>query len=176
MKKTIRNLLPVLLLAAVLGGAAAYLFFGFGTFLNFIVAYLCAAIVVGASGFGYWQMVAASGSHRLHHDLPDIVETIDDRYGLWEEDAPTVKDDVKEVLNEERARQKEKRPSFSQRLKNAKPALSLYRLAAYGVLLFGLFWLIRGGRFEPVAYLVGAAAAPLAIAATLYSMMRGASK
>ena len=166
-KTTIRNLALLLSLFALVGGGAAYAFAGEEAALNFLAAYFSAAFVVAASGFGYWQMVAGSETSTPHHDLPDIVESIDDRYGLWEEESEPLPD-AAEALKREKERLKEAKPSWSQRLHTARPALSLYRLVAYALLLTGLYWLIRHDRFEAVAYLAGAAAAPMVIAATLY--------
>ena len=166
-KTTIRNLALLLLLFALLGGGAAYALAGENATLNFLIAYVGAAFVVAASGFGYWQMVAGSETSAPHHDLPDIVESLDDRFGLWEEESEPPSD-AAEALKREKAGLKESKPSWRRRLRTARPALSVYRLVAYALLLAGLLWLIRNDRFEAVAYLAGAGAAPMLIAVTLY--------
>ncbi len=163
-----RSLVALLLLLAVLGGAAIYLLDGYEALLNFETGFFSGALVLAASAFGYWQMVAGSGESAPHHDLPDIVEQIDDRYGLWEEGESEPAEDVKTLLAEEKARLKQGRRDLKTFLKTTKPALSLYRLGAYLVLVAGVFWLIRSETFAPVAYLVGAGLAPLGVAAALY--------
>ncbi len=168
MTKTIRNLSAVLILLALLGGAAAWIYGGALSLFNFETGYVSGAFVIAASAFGYWQMVAESGESVPHHGLPDIVDQIDDRYGLWEEEDIETGDDVKTVLREEKARRKESRRDFKTFLKTTKPALSLYRVAAYIILVAGVYYLIRSGVFEPVLYLMGVGLAPLATAAVLY--------
>ncbi len=166
-KTTIRNLLFLLFLFAFGGGGLAYTFADGDASLNYLIAYFSATFVVAASGFGYWQMVEGSETSIPHHDLPDAVERVDDRFGLWEEEAepPT---DAAEMLKREKKRLKEAKMGWRQRLRTARPALSIYRIVAYVVLLAGIFWLIRHDRFEAVAYLAGAAVAPMLIAVTLY--------
>ncbi|WP_456450584.1 hypothetical protein [Hydrogenimonas sp.] len=163
-----RSVVLSLLSLAVLGGAAVYFTQGFDGFLNFETGFMSGALVLAASAFGYWQMVSGSEESTPHHELPDIVEQIDDRYGLWEEDPAAAPQDVKALLAEEKARLKKSRRGLKGFLRTAKPALSLYRLGAYLALVAGVFWLIRTDLFEPVAYLVGAGLAPLGAAATLY--------
>jgi hypothetical protein len=163
-----RSVASALLFLALAGGAAAWYVGGASTLGNFVTGFFSAALVLAASAFGYWQMVEGSAESAPHHDLPDIVESIDDRYGLWEEERAEEPEDVKAVLARERARLKRGKRGVKGFLRSAKPALSLYRLGAYLVLVAGVFGLIRSDIFEPVAYLAGAGLAPLGTAAALY--------
>ncbi|BDY13965.1 hypothetical protein [Hydrogenimonas cancrithermarum] len=166
------RIVSVLLMLAVVGGALTEWLEGGGALLNFEAGFWSASLVLAASTFGYWQMVADSGVSVPHHDLPDIVEQIDDRYGLWEEEPDRVPHDVKTLMQEEKARLKRSRRSFREFLKTTKPALSLYRLAAYAVLAAGVVSLISNELFQPLFYLLGAALAPFATAVLLWADRR----
>ena len=164
-----RSVVLALLFSSLAGGAAAWSLGNAAALLNFETGFFSAALVLGASALGYWQMVAGSAESAPHHTLPDIVESIDDRYGLWEKEEPSVEnEDVKTVLAREKARLKRSRKGLKGFLRSAKPAISLYRLGAYAVLVAGVFWLIRADLFEPVAYLAGSGMAPMATALVLY--------
>lgn len=173
MTTKIRNVTAVLSLLAVLGGAALWFMGGEGALVNFETGFFSAVLVLAASGFGYWQMVQGSAESTPHHDLPDETERIEDRFGLWEEDlSETEPEDVSRLLKEERKRSKKGRRDFKTFLKTTKPALSLYRFGAYAVLVYAVFRLISAEAFEPVYYLIGAGAAPLGTAVTLWLMNR----
>ncbi len=171
MTTKIRNLAALLAAAALFGGVAVWYLLGFDPLINYEVGFFSALLVLGASGFGYWQMVQGSAGSSPHHDLQDETERIDDRFGLWEEDLPQEEDAAK-LLKEERARFKKKRRDLKSFLKTAKPALSLYRLGAYAVLLYAVYKLISAGVFDPISYLIGAGAAPLGMAVALWVMNR----
>ncbi|WP_201353354.1 hypothetical protein [Hydrogenimonas urashimensis] len=164
-----RKVAAVLLLVALLGGGAVW--FGMDgrvSTINFATGFVSALVVLGASAFGYWQMVAGSAGSAPHHPLPDIVEQMDDRYDLWDEEGAAETDDAKSLLKAEKTRLKKRRRDFKTVLKTARPAISVYRLLAYLLLAAGVYWLIREEMFAPVPYLIGAGLAPLAVAATLY--------
>lgn len=161
--------LLVALLAGVFfaGGAFCFYLFGKESMLNFEAAYLSALLVIGATIFGYWQMVQGSGSAVPNHDLQDETERIDDRFGLWEEES-FESEDAALVLKEEKRRLKSGKRGFREFLKTTKPALSLYRLGAYAVLIYILYKLVSNGVFEPLSYLSGVAAAALTLSTALY--------
>ncbi len=167
----IRNLAALLAAAALFGGAAVWYLLGIDSLINYEAGFFSALLVLGASSFGYWQMVQGSASTAPHHDLPDDTERIDDRFGLWEEDLPQEVDAAK-LFKEERAKVKKNRPDFKTFLKTAKPALSLYRFGAYAVLVYAVYKLISADIFDPLLYLLGAGAAPLITAAALWQMNR----
>ena len=154
----------------LVGMAATALFYGemsHAGAVNFVAGYLCASIVLAASALGYWQLVSGAGESAAHHDLPDAVERIDDRFGLWDEAEPI--EDAAEALKREKARMKERRRGLKEIFRTASPALSLYRLGAYALLIFVVYRLIRDGLFLPVPFLVGAGAGPMVVAVYLYS-------
>ena len=144
--------------------------------LNYTVGFLGALAIVGASFFGYWQMVSGAEATPplCGSDDGDPMRRIEDRFELWEDEAevspPSASESPQEVLARERARLKVQRLPWRERIRHARPALSLYRLGAYGVMAFSLVWLIDSGRFEPLAYFLGAGVPPLAVA---WSLLRG---
>ncbi|RUM46070.1 MAG: hypothetical protein DSY46_00990 [Hydrogenimonas sp.] len=162
------KILSTLLLLALFGGLFAWWQEGIEALINFEVGFFSGTLVLAASTFGYWQMVSGSSESSPHHDLPDIVDQIDDRYGLWEEYQKTPTQDVKAILQEEKQRLKKQRRSFKEFLKTTKPALSIYRIVAYGILVTGVLTLISYEIFAPVTYLIGAGLAPLATAVVLW--------
>ncbi|WP_457598620.1 hypothetical protein [Hydrogenimonas sp.] len=168
MTTKIRNLSAVLLCVALLGGATVWGLLGSASLINFETGFFSAILVLAATTFGYWQMVQGSAESPSHHDLPCETERIDDRFGLWEESGEEEIADAVELFREEKRRARKGRRDFKTFLKTTKPALSLYRLGAYAVLVYAVFELISRGIFEPVPYLLGAGAAPAAAAVTLW--------
>jgi hypothetical protein len=168
-----RKVVFALFLAATAGSLAVYLIWGEDSLLNFITGFFSAAVVLAASSLGYWQMVSGAETSTPHHDLPDLVEAIDDRYGLWEEESEAENPaenpkEIGEIMAEEKRRLKKSRRGLKGFLKTAKPAISLYRIVAYLLLVAGVYTLIRSDLFDPLLYLAGAGLAPLVVAGTLY--------
>ncbi len=174
--KRMRKPVIFLFILAVVGAVGAFYAGGDVAAINFETGFWSALLVVGASMLGYWQMVSGSDGSKNAYETQDAVDSVDDRYGLWEESdlAETVKaaDDrdtnVSALMKEERAKLKKSRRSFGSILKSAKPAISIYRLAAYIVLILGVIWLMEEGLFDPVFYFFGAGSSPLALALWLY--------
>ncbi len=163
-----RRLASFFLSLSILGGIVAFFMGGKASAINFETGFWSALLVVGASAFGYWQMVSGAKGVKSHYKMPDAVDSIDDRYGLWEEDSATHETDVATLMKEEKARLKKSRRSLFETLKSAKPAISLYRLVAYLFLVAGVLWLMQADLFEPIAYFAGAGLSPLALALLLY--------
>ena len=167
MKSTMIKLFTLWSIVGTLFTGLIYLWMGVWPAINLAAGYISGSIVLAASAFGYWQLVSGAGERAAHHDLPDAVERIDDRFGLWDEEEPI--EDAAEALKREKARMKERRRGFKEIFRTASPALSLYRLGAYALLIFVVYRLIRDDLFLPVPFLVGAGAGPMVVAAYLYS-------
>ena len=164
-------MIKLLALWSVVGtllAALFYLWMGASAAINLIAGYVGGSVVLAASAFGYWQLVSHAGESGTHHDLPDTVEKIDDRFGLWDEEEAPI-EDVAEALKREKERLKQQRRSLKEIFRTASPALSLYRLAAYALLIVVVYRLIRHDLFFPVPFLVGAGAGPMTAALYLYS-------
>ena len=149
-------------------GTAGTLYYGEGAAVNFVVGYLCGTLVLAASAFGYWQMVGSADELKSAVMPQDPTERIDDPHGLWEEEESDAPQDPKTVLARERARLRAARPTLKERLRRAKPALSLYRLAAYALMAGSVIWLIDRGAFSPVVYLAAAGLPAFVSAGWLY--------
>ncbi len=168
MTTKIRNVAAVAVSVALLGGAAIWSFLGSRSLLNFEAGFFSALLVLAATTFGYWQLVQGSAGSRPHHEPPCATDRIDDRFGLWEEEGEEKITDAAELFRQQKSRIRKGRRDFGTLLKTAKPALSIYRLGAYAVLVYTLFELVSQNIFEPVLYLLGAGAAPAATAVTLW--------
>ncbi len=155
-------------IAALMGGSFALAVDGRVGLINFSVGFLTALVVLAASMFGYWQLVSSGAADDSHTSWPDPVESIDDRFSLWEDSPEDEKMDVKTILAEEKVRLKKRRRSWTEWLKTAKPAISIYRIVAYLLLIGALISLIKSGLFDPVAFLLGVGAAPMAVALGLW--------
>ncbi len=111
--------------------------------VNAQVAYLSSALIMLGSIKSYKNMVQGRlevGS--IPDDERDTLDKLEDPYSLYD-DEPKDNDEktLVEVVKEERANLKKSRRSFLQTTKDAKPSFSFYRLGAYGVLIFGFFYL-----------------------------------
>lgn len=163
----IRNITILAFVVLVILAASAWFIGGQITMLNAVAGYISAILVVAASAFGYYRLVDGAGEVTTNHNLPDITEQIDDKYGLWDEDSE-VPDDPKELLKEERLRLKRSKRGLKSIIKTSKPAISIYRLVAYIVLIITVYKLISRDCFEAVAFLLGSTASPLLVAGYLY--------
>jgi len=133
---------------------------------NTQVAFVTSALVMGASMFSYGQMVRRRLDADMIPDLEDrdVIDVLDDPHDLYRESAEeTVSQEqedlsaaeIKAAILEEKKRLKAQHRSPMALLRDARPFMSLYRLVAYGLLLFGFFYLRGNKLFEPLPYLIG---------------------
>ncbi|MCH9814394.1 MAG: hypothetical protein K0U47_10700 [Epsilonproteobacteria bacterium] len=120
-------------------------------------AFFASLLVTLASYLGYKNMV----TKKLEAgDIPkedrEFIDEIEDKHDLYGEEK-----DLKEVIKEERAKIVGVKKSTHNLVKSASGALSLFRLAAYGVLFLSFLYLNRHGMLNVTAYLVGLAIVPL---------------
>jgi len=167
MTMMIRNIVILALFMLIILAALAWWLGGQMIMLNAVAGFISAMLIIAASAFGYYRLVEGAGEVTTNHNLPDITEQIDDKYGLWDEDSE-VPDDPKELLQEEKLRLKRSKRGFKSIIKTSKPAISIYRLVAYIVLIVTVYKLISADMFEVVAFLSGSTAAPLLVAGYLY--------
>jgi hypothetical protein len=167
MMKMIRNIAVLALLVLFILIALAWKLGDQTALLNISAGYITALLVVAASAFGYYRLVDGAGEVTTNHNLPDITEEIDDRYGLWDEDGEVI-DDPKELLKEERLRLKRSKRGLKSIIKTSKPAISIYRLVAYIILIVTVYRLISIDSFDAVSFLIGSISAPLLVAGYLY--------
>lgn len=163
----ISRMVTALIAVALFGAALSLYFLTDISAINFLAGYFSALLVFSAAALGYWQMVQGSAQTVPHHDLPDEMERIDDRFGLWEESSEEI-EDASKLLKEEKNRLKQQKRGFKEFLKTTKPALSIYRVVAYAILVYAVYRLISAQIFEPVIYLVGVAVAAFAVVTLLW--------
>lgn len=165
--KKISNIAILAFVVLVILTISAWFIGGQITMLNAVAGFVSAMLVVAASAFGYYRLVDGAGEVTTNHNLPDITEQIDDKYGLWDEDSEVL-DDPKELLKEQRLRLKRSKRGLKSIVKTSKPAISIYRLIAYVILIVTVYKLISANMFEAVAFLSGSTVAPLLVAGYLY--------
>ncbi len=146
--------------------------------VNTQVAFVTSALVMGASMLSYARMVHVrleSGAIPDWDDR-DVIDRMDDPHDLYgesdREDVSPVPEElsaaeIKAAITEEKKRLKAQHRSPMALLRDSRPFMSLYRLAAYGLLLFGFFYLQGNKLFAPLPYLIGLGVPIVVIVAVL---------
>jgi len=163
----IRNIVVLAFFVLIILAGSAWFMGGQIALINATAGYISAMLVVAASAFGYYRLVDGADEVTTNHNLPDITEQIDDKYGLWDEENEVL-DDPKELLKEEKLRLKRSKRGLKAIIKTSKPAISIYRLVAYVILIVTVYKLISADIFDAVVFLLGSTAAPLLVAGYLY--------
>ena len=164
MKKVIQALVIIdigILLFCFLSGNREWLF-------NTQIGFVSSTLIMFASIVSYRNMV----QHRVEmgmvvaEDNRDTLEKIEDPYDVFGEDEPIKEegaDSFKEVIQEEREKLKKSRRSLWQVTKDSKASLSFYRLGAYGLLIFGFFYLNKNGLLDIPSYLLALSLPPVVV-------------
>lgn len=151
------KLLKSLVSVNVVGVVVIVIFFDIKFLYPFEIGFVSSTLVMIASLNSYRRMVNARVEHGIVtiDDSKDVIDKLEDPYDLYSEEITEVEEelDLKEVVKEERKRLKDSR-SVGQSLKDAKGALSIYRLGAYGVLILGFFYLNRHGLLHIWTYIL----------------------
>ena len=141
MKETIVVLVVVDLVIVLL----LYFFGAEHWLVNSQVAYISSSLVMFGSMLSYKGMVKQRlGAGAIPDDERDTLDKLEDPYDLFDDEVKKEEEQEKtlvEVVKEERANLKKSRRSVWETTKDAKPAFSFYRLAAYGGLILGFFYL-----------------------------------
>jgi len=153
----------VLLMLAIL----AWFIGNQATVLNVVAGFIDTMLIITASAFGYYRLVDGASEVATNHNLPDIAEQIDDKFGLWDKNSEVL-DDPKEILKQQKFRLKHSKRSLKSIIKTSKPAISIYRLVAYIILIVTVYSLISKDRFEAIAFLSGSTVASFFVAGYLY--------
>ena len=155
MKETIVVLVVVDLVVALLLyflGAEHWL-------VNSQVAFISSSLIMLGSMQSYKSMVKGrlvGVTSVSTHDERDTLDKLEDPYDLFDDEEKKEEDEEKtlvEVVKEERANLKKNRRSIVQTTKDAKASFSFYRLGAYGVLVFGFFYLNSNHFLKLIPYL-----------------------
>ena len=127
--------------------------------INTQIAYITSALVMGGSMFSYARMVKGrlESGVILDMDDRDMIDTMEDPYGLYDDTVTEESDsvEIKETIKVEKQRMKKQRRTPAQALRDSRAAMSIYRLGAYGMLIFGFFYLRGNHLLEIQPYLIG---------------------
>ena len=124
--------------------------------INSQIAFVSSSLIMFASIISYRNMVQARVDIGMvvADDNRDTLDKIEDPFDLYSEDNVAVEQkSLKEVVVEEKQNLKKNRRSIWQATKDSKAALSFYRLGAYGVLIFGFFYLNNNEILDISSYL-----------------------
>ncbi len=167
-----RNLkiLKALVSVNVAGVLVIIIFFDIKLLYAYEIGFFSSTLVMLASLNSYRRMVNARVEHGIItlDDSKDVIDKLEDPHDLYSEDVLVQEEDVDlvEVVKEERKKLKDSR-SVGQSLKDAKGALSVYRLGAYGVLILGFFYLNRHGLLDIWTYILALALPTIVIVTVL---------
>jgi len=127
--------------------------------VNSQVAFISSSLIMLGSMQSYKSMVKGrlvGVTSVSTHDERDTLDKLEDPYDLFDDEEKKEEDEEKtlvEVVKEERANLKKNRRSIVQTTKDAKASFSFYRLGAYGVLVFGFFYLNSNHFLKLIPYL-----------------------
>ncbi|MFY9141411.1 hypothetical protein [Sulfuricurvum sp.] len=132
------------------------LFLSKAVYANFTVAMLTSMFIVMGSLYSYRNMI----THRVEgaelDDTKDVIDMMDDPYDLYEEEREQEITDIKQMIKEEKARQKSN--IVQNTTQNASAWVSLYRLVPYAFLILGFLALNNSHSLLVLPYLLGLAA------------------
>lgn len=97
-------------------------------------------------------------------DDPDVIDKIEDPYGLYDDDDEIdTRDpeeiDVKEYVKETKKTLKKNR-DWGEILRSSKGAVSIFRVVGYCVILYSFFYLVDKNIFHPFGFLIGIGLVP----------------
>ena len=166
MKNTILALVIVDLIVIFL----AYFFGEAHWLVNSQVGFITSSFVMFGSMLSYRSMVQGRlNVGAIPDDERDTLDKLEDPYEVYD-DEKIKNDEAKtlvEVVKEERENLKKSRRSFWQTTKDSKASLSFYRLGAYGLLVFGFFYLNSNEFLDIPIYLLSLALPSIIIVVTL---------
>lgn len=150
MTKIKKTLFILLLLQGVI---ALLLFISKAFFASFEVALLSGALITMGSLYSYRNMIRARTADADIEDNKDVIDMMDDPYDLYEEERADEIEDIKVMIKEEKARQKQH--LVENTVKNGAAWISLYRLLPYAFLVLGFLGLQNNHVLQLLPYLVG---------------------
>jgi len=131
------------------------------------IGFFTSALVIAASMVSYRRMI----EKRLEQGdvLPqDELDKIDDSHDLYsealeQESGEVSREEFAKVVNEEKAKQKARRRSVSEVIKDSRASLSIYRIGAYALLVLGFFYLNRHNYLHIPSYLFALSVPPVIV-------------
>lgn len=146
---------PFVILAVALLGSLPLLLHSAALYANFTVAMLTSMAIVMGSLYSYRNMIQSRVGDIDPDDTKDVIDMMDDPYDLYEEERESEITDIKQMIKEEKARQKSN--IIENTTKNASAMVSVYRLIPYAFLVLGFIALNNNQALEVLPYLVGLA-------------------
>jgi hypothetical protein len=132
---------------------------------------------MGASMFSYARMVQGrlAGGAVPEMDERNTLDKLEDPYDLYGEETseePTPEEPIdaatlKATIKDEKARLKAQHRTIGQTLRDSRASMSIYRLVAYGLLVFGFFYLNGNHLFEILPYIIGLGIPTVVVVVTL---------
>ena len=167
MRNTSLKILKILIAVDLLLLIVSAVFGGKVWVFNTQIGFISATLIMAASVISYRRMVNTRVEHGIvtMDDSKDVIDKVEDPYDLYSEEIveEEKEEDLATVVKEEKSKLKENRRSLGQTLKDTKAALSVYRLAAYGVLILGFMYLNRQGLLHIPSYLLALSLPPMII-------------
>jgi len=123
--------------------------------ISFLVAMFSSMLIVTGSLYSYRNMIQSRVENSEIDDFKDAIDEMDDPYDLYEEERESEITDIKQMIKEEKARQKGN--IIQNTTKNASAMVSLYRLVPYAFLILGFIALNNSHALSILPYLIGLA-------------------
>lgn len=146
---------PLVIFAAFQLGAASLHLLSSAIYANFVVAMISAMLISMGSLYAYRNMISRRVADVDPEDNKDIIDMMDDPYDLYEEERAEEVADIKQMIKEEKARQRAN--IVKNTTQNASAWVSAYRLIPYAFLVLGFIALQNNAIFLALPYLVGLA-------------------
>jgi hypothetical protein len=144
--------------------------------LNTQIAFISSLLITIGSYLGYKRNIEKRVSNgQVDIDQPDSIDKIDDEFDLYSEyninENELSKEEVQEIFEDEKEKLKNQN-KFKNTLKSLGAASSVYRLAGYGGLVIGFFYLNNNSLLDPISYLIGFIIVPVATLATRFTIIK----
>ncbi len=123
---------------------------------SFLIAMISSMLIVTGSLYSYRNMIQSRVGDVNVDDVKDSIDMMDDPYDLYEEERESEITDIKEMIKEEKVRQKSN--IIENTTKNASAMVSVYRLIPYAFLILGFIGLENSHALKIIPYLLGLAA------------------
>lgn len=144
---------PIAIALSAFVGSAVLLLISKVIFVNFFLGMLSAMAIVTGSLYSYRNMIIRRSSEVNPEDNKDIIDMMDDPYDLYEEERENEIADIKQMIKEEKARQKSN--IIENTTKNGSAWVSIYRLLPYAFLIMGFIALENNHLLEVLPYIAG---------------------
>ena len=151
------KIIKALIVTDILIGLISIMFFDMKIVWSTQFGFISSSLIMLASMESYRRMVNARVELNIitADDTRDTIDKLEDPYDLYSED---IKEDepksLVEVVKDEKKTLKKSKRTFKQTAKDAKAALSIYRLGAYGVLVGGFLFLNKNALLHSISYIL----------------------